>query len=163
MAQSKRDAKDPECPRIEIIGIRDGRRILKIDDGHAKGNPSKPNAQRQVIVNLLNKNSEIDDLPLFVLAKRGEPFVLHKNRCEPIKGEVWSAEHEERSINHQEDAESKRLSARPMPNPLRAAIVASTVDATDKQEKQAAPLAAKPKAAPVKPAPEKVQADKGLV
>ena len=156
MAQSKRDAKDPECPRIELIGIRDGRRILKIDDGHAKGNPSKPNAQRQVIINLLNKSSEIDDAPLFVLAKRGESFMLHKNRIEPVKGEVWSAEHEERSANHREDAESKRLSARPMPNPLRAAIAASTVDATEKQEKQAAPLAAK-----AKPAPVKVQADKG--
>jgi hypothetical protein len=136
VAQSKRDNKDPECPRIEIIGIRDGRRIYKIDDGHANGNPGKPNGQRQVIEALLRKKSEIDGAPLFVLAKRGSPFRVGKLQMEPVSGEVWSGEHEHRHESHLADLEAVKQAPPPAPNPLRTSISAAVVDKSEKKKAQ---------------------------
>jgi hypothetical protein len=136
VAQNKRDQKDPECPRIELVGIRDGRRISKIDDGHANGNPGRPNGQRQVIEALLKKRSEIDGGKLFVLAKQGSPFRVGKLLMEPVDGQVWNAEHEQRSLSHREDLEAAKKAAPPMPNPLRSAIAASVVDKEEKKRVQ---------------------------
>lgn len=151
----KREAKDPQCPRIEMICISDGRRVSKIDDGHAKGNPMRPNGQRQIIEALLKKTSPLDGEPLFVLAEQPKPFSVNGVPMSPIKGDVYKINpkhYDERIENHTAERKAQLSGVRPAPSPTRAALSSALAESESKKERAELKSAGSAKAKPAEKA-----------
>lgn len=108
--------------KIEIRNVIDGNTFEIPDDGHAKGDPGRPNSRRAQIIRTLREKAP-DGRPAFFLTKPAQSWSADGHRMEAVEGDVWGAPNgkgadaDQRHELLRRDRENQKK-ARPAPAPL---------------------------------------------